>query len=1038
VADLEIMKRSKNQRLNRSKGVQGSARATSAWVAAALLAGAPGSAWSDIIAYNFSENPGNQGLDTTTPKGPTGTSVWNDNNVRTSGDLANGTETGLVDDSNTATSASIAWSSSNVWWNGSGTGDEERRVLVGYLDDGGAGVSVTVENIPYAAYNVYGIIGSDQGNEYTTRDFQVNGVWALGGTAATTAPAYGTWDAAGSTWTRIVPGASPVRGNYWKIEGVVGSTLTIQGQPRNGSDRGCLSAIIIEEASFSAPSSFDKPGLTSLPAAALGSSLTSIFRPGLDTVTLTDPNGLTAAATHSVQVVPLPGTASGTYTLFDYDGTLGGDGFSALQVIPPANTRYGYALVDNTVDGKVDLAYTAPEPVLWTGATDDLWDASTANWKLETAGTPTSFQDLDIVKFTDVSGSPAETVDVLGTVTPISLLVDNSATAFTIGGAGSIAGSGTFTKQGTGTVTLAGANSFTGAITVLGGTVNAAAAGSLGAGSAPLTLDGGTLAASASFSSSRALTTGFDGSTVEVAAGETLGFSSGFKGGNTLTKTGDGVLAFSGYGATSFSGSLIIDAGVVSMGGGAFNGNIGVSSITVAGGATLLQPAGAFHALGGYFAPVPAIDLQEGSVYQINQENYLDSITLTGATVQGAGQARVDDGFSASMLSSESVSIWSAELNTVVKDAYFFVEDGTLETDGVISGNIVGDNGFRKDGPGTLEISGGSNTYVGNTSVLAGTLRLGTASALPGPVLTVDSGATLDVAGRELPWAVLSSQTLTGGGSITGDTDVDGTLAPGSPLGTLAFADTLTLFGGSTYRWQVGSWSATALAGTDYDTVTTGGFGTLNTGGNPITLTVLPENLADFTEESRTFTLLQSATPFTFNAADYTVDASAFTTATGALGTWSLQSGVNSLQLVYTAGSPGGYAAWAATQGFASGEDGPDFDADADGIDNAIEWVIGGDPTDSPSNALAPTVTVGASTVTYVFRRTDDSAAANPFVEYGSNLSGWTEAETGVDGVSIAETADGFGPGIDRVEVTIPRALAVGGTLFVRLRVDVP
>lgn len=58
-------------------------------------------------------------------------------------------------------------------------------------------------------------------------------------------------------------------------------------------------------------------------------------------------------------------------------------------------------------------------------------------------------------------------------------------------------------------------------------------------------------------------------------------------------------------------------------------------------------------------------------------------------------------------------------------------------------------------------------------------------------------------------------------------------------------------------------------------------------------------------------------------------------------------------------------------------------------------------------------------------------------VEYGSDLTGWTTAENDVDGVTITEDTDGGGTNIDLVTVAIPRALATGGKLFVRLNVTV-
>jgi hypothetical protein len=42
-----------------------------------------------------------------------------------------------------------------------------------------------------------------------------------------------------------------------------------------------------------------------------------------------------------------------------------------------------------------------------------------------------------------------------------------------------------------------------------------------------------------------------------------------------------------------------------------------------------------------------------------------------------------------------------------------------------------------------------------------------------------------------------------------------------------------------------------------------------------------------------------------------------------------------------------------------------------------------------------------------------------------------------VNGVSILTVPDGFGPGIDSVTVSIPRAVAANGRIFARLAVEV-
>jgi hypothetical protein len=133
------------------------------------------------------------------------------------------------------------------------------------------------------------------------------------------------------------------------------------------------------------------------------------------------------------------------------------------------------------------------------------------------------------------------------------------------------------------------------------------------------------------------------------------------------------------------------------------------------------------------------------------------------------------------------------------------------------------------------------------------------------------------------------------------------------------------------------------------------------------------------------------------------------------------------------------YASWAMANGV-NGLPSSD-DTDGDGLQNGIEFVLGGDPSapNSDSNALRPTVTVDATYIDFVFRRSDDSAGYSPFVEYNTGLSDtWIEAEGGVNGVVINEVDDGFGVDIDQVTVRIPRVLAGGGKIFARLHVTIP
>ncbi len=121
--------------------------------------------------------------------------------------------------------------------------------------------------------------------------------------------------------------------------------------------------------------------------------------------------------------------------------------------------------------------------------------------------------------------------------------------------------------------------------------------------------------------------------------------------------------------------------------------------------------------------------------------------------------------------------------------------NGPLLENGIISGT----GGLTKSGSAIATLSV-SNTFSGPTTVSAGTLALaGTGSVGNSSLLTVMSGATLDAsaaAGLTIP----AAQTLLGDGIVLGNTLVNGTLSPGTLIGTLTFNNALTLAGSTTMQ----------------------------------------------------------------------------------------------------------------------------------------------------------------------------------------------------------------------------------------------
>ncbi len=151
-------------------------------------------------------------------------------------------------------------------------------------------------------------------------------------------------------------------------------------------------------------------------------------------------------------------------------------------------------------------------------------------------------------------------------------------------------------------------------------------------------------------------------------------------------------------------------------------------------------------------------------------------------------------------------------------------------------------------------------------------------------------------------------------------------------------------------------------------------------------------------------------------------------------------------ELIYLATAPTNtYASWASDNDI-PGEP-ADGDFDNDGLDNAVEMVIGGHPANAMDAALlfAPVLVTDPAGVPagnyfeFTFRRTNLSVSAGVIsaCEYNTGLDNpWTTALDGEAGVEIIDSPDHFGSGVARVQVYIPRG--TNQKLFARLKVLVP
>ena len=134
-------------------------------------------------------------------------------------------------------------------------------------------------------------------------------------------------------------------------------------------------------------------------------------------------------------------------------------------------------------------------------------------------------------------------------------------------------------------------------------------------------------------------------------------------------------------------------------------------------------------------------------------------------------------------------------------------------------GILSGAGSLAKVGSGTLTLSN-ANSYLGDTVINAGTLKLSVGGSLASGNIIVASGATLDVTSQTTP-ALAANQNLLGTGSVNGSLTTAATskiyAGTDGVVGTITFNNNLTNVTGSAFNLDV---STSASTGNDRVTVT--------------------------------------------------------------------------------------------------------------------------------------------------------------------------------------------------------------------------
>lgn len=307
--------------------------------------------------------------------------------------------------------------------------------------------------------------------------------------------------------------------------------------------------------------------------------------------------------------------------------------------------------------------------------------------------------------------------------------------------------SGTATQplimNGSGILYLPATNTFAGTTVINSGTVSVSTTRGLGATTAGVIINGGTLQLTAATlgtvsSTGRIITIGPAGGTLDFHTNQTFS-GNGFFGSGDVVKTGPGRWSV-GANASTFSGAILIAEGSLLMTSAQLNL---AQNLTVADGAQFIindDTAGTWSMVVGGKYIFNGDGGGEGALRQVN----------LSATTQGNVFTTT---FNRELVLASDTLV-STEVST-----------GTIS----VTSNITGAGMLTKQGPGTLRLAATGNSYAGGTLITGGTLLAAntTGSATGTGAVTIGSGARLMGTGFISGNVTLQSGALIQGGLPT-------------------------------------------------------------------------------------------------------------------------------------------------------------------------------------------------------------------------------------------------------------------------------
>jgi autotransporter-associated beta strand protein len=367
---------------------------------------------------------------------------------------------------------------------------------------------------------------------------------------------------------------------------------------------------------------------------------------------------------------------------------------------------------------------------------------------------------------------------------------DNTTTTF----AGVASGTGgSLTKAGNGTLTLIGVNTYDGDTYVNAGTVKLSGSGAIAAASAVVVSNGATFDFNGlsrtvdGISGAGAVTLG--SATLTVSNSATNTFSGNLTGSGGLSKTNTGTQILSG--SNSYDGATAVNSGVLNIQNASALGSTTGGTTVLAGGTLALQ--------GGITVDGEALTLN-GGASTTTLRNISGNNTYNGTININSGTNRIDSDAGLLTLSSFTGTI-SSTRSLLVGGV------GNTTFSGRFTGSSTGT--ITKDGAGTLTLSATNFDIVGGVIVNAGTLALGTNSALGAATGITVNNATFDLGSYS---NAMGAVTVTNGGRITNGTLTGSSYASGAVGKTNTISANLTGSGGLTLT---GNTNTTVLSGTN-------------------------------------------------------------------------------------------------------------------------------------------------------------------------------------------------------------------------------